>query len=161
MEKSANRVSISEKDFAESISYLQEFNKHENDVVKRSLMISAVVAYSRPFSNNEKSAYATNTVVGNPKKILSTEGYELHKKIIEYRKKAIAHSDFENNPTRAVKRQPGLVLSWSKKFDILGEQIDSSLFLEIAEAMRSHCIQKIYEFNRRICSNNAAQPGRS
>lgn len=150
VEKSFNRARISEKDFEEAGAYLEALKNDHSDVIRRSLLIAAIIVYSRPFSNNKNHDKATNAIVGKPKRILSEKGYELHERIIGYRNKAIAHSDFEKNPTSTSERMENGFVGWSRKFDVLGEPIDIDLFIEIQKSMRSHAVNKIFELNREL-----------
>ena len=137
----------------EAETYLKELENEHSDVIKKSLLISAIIAYSRPFSNNEKHDKATNTIVGNPKKILEPTGYELHKKIISYRNKALAHSDYDMNRVISHTRDDNVTYTTINKFDILFERIDIDKFREIHRAMLNHALSMSVNLDRRISSN--------
>jgi hypothetical protein len=154
MEKQFNRARISAKDFEEAASYLAAYENDLAEPIMRSLLTSAVIAYARPFTDNQASPNATNMVAGNPKVILGNSGYKLHELVLEYRHQAIAHSSYEKNPTRATEyRKTGFAIS-SRFFDILSQGIEVNKFNVIADKMQKHCENKMFELSRAISSNN-------
>src|SRR2546428_7085430 len=106
LEAQFNRASISNKDFAEAEDYLRAYSDDLADTLRRALLVSAIVAYARPFTSNDggTDGFATGTLAGNPKQILSDDELMLHEKILELRNEAVAHSDYTRKPTRFVER---------------------------------------------------------
>ena len=104
LEAQLNRTNISSKDFSEAEDFLNAYRDDLSETLRRALLVSAVIAYVRPFSSNSGGSkrLATGTLVGSPKSILGSEEFRLHEKILGLRNEAIAHSDYDRRPTRFV-----------------------------------------------------------
>lgn len=100
VEKKINRSLLSEIDFVEAESYAQRITQAQDNVIRRALLIAAIVCYARPFSRNELSAdaKAESQLPLDPYEGLSDREKELHNIIVKLRKKAIAHSEHDMNP---------------------------------------------------------------
>ena len=107
-ERQTNRLSISANDLEQAISFLEELcssaertDGDYSDIVRESLLLSAIISYSRPFSRNEidKTAKADPTVLNETIEFLSEEEWTLHRKILCLRNKAVAHSEWSWNRT--------------------------------------------------------------
>ncbi len=95
--------------------------------------MAAVVSYSRPFTANNGGNYrqSTPTLKVNPNIILNkNKEISLHQKILELRKKAIAHSDFSKRPTNLIKASYNGYLVGYKKFDILSEILNPDVAVQ-------------------------------
>ena len=144
IEAQFNRVFISKYDFKEAEEYLLSYKLELDDVIKRAILVAAVISYSRPFTKNEggKNGKSTSILKGSVNKILKESGeIEFHEKILDLRKKAVAHSDFSKNPTRLIEASKKGTTVSHRKFDLLVEILDSDikLFLSITKKMINHC----------------------
>ena len=107
--RETNRLSISVRDFEQSMRFLRELPALYGadieickDTVRESLVLSAIISYARPFSRNEKdeAAKADPKITGDVLEDLSAQERTLHDKIMNLRNKAVAHSEFAFNPTK-------------------------------------------------------------
>ena len=139
-----NRIFISKYDFKEAEEYLLFYKPELDDVIKRAILVASVISYSRPFTKNKsgKNGKSTSILKGNVNKILK-ESVEIkfHEKILDLRKKAVAHSDFSKNPTHLIEASKKGTTVSHKKFDLLFEILNSDikLFLSITQKMINHC----------------------
>lgn len=102
-DRNFNRLTISRHDFEKCGQFLSALSSEKYGTIQyEALLFSAIIFYSRPFSCNEKGSNALaasrvdNFVLGN----LSDNELELHKLILELRNKAIAHAEWNFNPTK-------------------------------------------------------------
>jgi hypothetical protein len=157
VEPQFNRVRISIKDFDETIRYLDAYSRKLSEPVRRALLIAAIIAYGRPWSPSKHSrdAHATDELLGNPKKILDGSGFGVHKRILDLRNKAVAHSSYSRNPTQRLKsvkksKSTGFIIA-SQLFDPLSalpENSDILGFRSVAETMKRFCEDKLFELNK-------------
>jgi hypothetical protein len=143
IEKQLFRAHISENDFQQANEFLQAFQAAKGVVQRRALLTAAVIAYARPFSDNERSdtTRATSSIRGNPKKILGLEGALVHGHVIKLRNEAIAHATWLRNPVGITPSVETPVIK-ARRFDILGDPLtharDREAFLRITDLMRRH-----------------------
>jgi hypothetical protein len=144
-----NRAFISSGDFAEAEEYLDVYHADLPDTFRRALLVSAIVAYARPFTLNNGGAegLATSTLMGKPKQILGNEEFILHEKILRLRHEAVAHSDYDRRPTRFLERVKRGFLVRSLSFDVLSETIDIAIFLTMCTKMRNHCTDTLFRLS--------------
>jgi hypothetical protein len=138
VEKQYNRHFISSEDFIEARDYLKEYSEDLSQVIRRALLSAAIVAYCRPFTNNKGKGEAIPTL---PKSIvveLDGEERQLHEKLLKLRHEVVAHSDYE---AKACSRVGDGVVA-AKPFDVLWEEIDTSLFARLADHMAYVCAKK-------------------
>src|SRR5882672_9425779 len=150
LEAQFNRANISSKDFDEARDYLRAYSEELPESLRRAVLVSAIVAYSRPFTSNDSgtAGLATGTLTGNPKGILSSEEFRLHKKILSLRNEAVAHSDYDRKPTRFVERIGTGFITESKPFDVLSESIPVHTFLAMCTKMMRHCVSTLHSLSR-------------
>lgn len=149
-----NRIHISKGDFEEALVYVKLYKDELSDVIKRALISSAIIAYSRPFcKNNGPKNRSVPFILGGYQKRLSANQIKIHKLILSLRNKAIAHSDYQLKPTHP-SISDGTVIQWSKPFDILNElskeKLNLLLFQENIECLIRFTIDKIYELQDEI-----------
>lgn len=146
LEAQFNRANISNKDFAEAEDYLHAYRDELSDILKRALLVAAIVTYARPFTTNDGGVegFSTGTLTGNPKQILSDEEFMLHEKVLRLRHETIAHSDYDRRPTRFVETVGTGFLTKSKPFDVLSETIDIAAFLGMCTKMKNHCTDTLF-----------------
>ena len=147
-----NRTHISERDFAEAEDYLQALNGRRAVPVKRALLFAAIVAYARPFTQNERqpSERATSRPPINVSKRLSADDQLLHQKLLDLRNQALAHSEWARRPVGRVFATSTGFLTSSKPFDILSENIDVKQFKSMCRLLKLCCSAKLFEINRAL-----------
>jgi hypothetical protein len=146
------RYILSSNDFEEALSYLYARPPEDNVVIRRALLTAAIIAYARPFTNNEKgsSAEATATVSLKLNNILSKDELAQHKDLIEMRNLAIAHSTSELRPVVYNPLDPPTYLVGHHVFDPLTQAIDHTLFASACKKLRSACFASMSELNTQI-----------
>ncbi len=95
LEAHFNRFMMSHLDIDEARQYLnalQELPWDASPIIRRALLTSAVVAYSRPFSGNENHPNATSQLAVKLDEWFSDAQKTLHQKVIDLRNEAVAHS---------------------------------------------------------------------
>jgi hypothetical protein len=152
LEARFNRASISRKDFAEAEVYLRAYSDELSETLRRALLVAAIVAYARPFTSNDSGieGLATVRLTGNPKRILSSEEFRLHKQILGLRNEAVAHSDYNRKPTWLIERLGTGFRTKSKPFDVLAETIPIDTFLAMCMKMWNHCTGTLYRLSREL-----------
>ena len=152
LKKQFYRARISLNDFEEATRFLAALRSTQRDVVRRALLTSAVIAYSRPFLNNERSpdSRATPRIRVHLRSVFTPEQKLLHEHVMELRNEAIAHAQWSKYPVRLVQSRPnGLVLQ-ARFFDIVAARLNVRDFRDIARFMHDHCVREIFDINRRI-----------
>lgn len=152
------RYVLSVNDFEEALSYLYAKPAAGDVVARRALLIAAIVAYARPFTQNETegSATATSSVALSLPKLLSGDQLTLHSALLEMRHKAIAHS---TSKIRPVLHAPHGELTYSAGhlvFDPLTQSIDRKMFASICEALHAACKSAMLELNSKISKPEGA-----
>ena len=149
VEQEINRLNISEKDFGEAHDYLSELALFDAAIVRRALLTSAIIGYSRPFTKNAGGALsrAKKRIVFPYDSGFDESDSELHERLLALRNKSVAHSDFDTKPTGRIPGTSGSVFTWSKPFDVLGEQIDLEKFKLLTWRMKCFCVQKMLDLN--------------
>lgn len=107
-----NRYTIALRDFEAAQRFLGAARNHGIDSVEyKALLFAAIISYWRPFSSNEvsKSAAASAKLDIQNFGTLSEDQRELHNNCGRLRNKALAHSEYEYNPTRL--NQSGVIIS--------------------------------------------------
>lgn len=107
LKKQFYRARISLNDFEEATTFLAALKSTRRDVVRRALLTSAVIAYSRPFLNNERShdSHATQRMRGNPTSVCTPEQKVVHERVLELRNEAIAHAQWTKYPVAEFGRE--------------------------------------------------------
>lgn len=146
------RYHLSSNDFEEALSYLYAHPADDAVVIRRALLTAAIVAYARPFSQNEPgtSAAATSTVALKPRKLLSADQSALHQRLLEMRNQAIAHSQSDARPVYHVALQPPALLVGHQAFDPLSMSIDRPLFASLCETLHSECGKAVSQLSAQI-----------
>src|SRR3989442_294088 len=87
LKKQFCRARISLNDFEQALEFLTVLESADADVPRRALLTSAVIAYSRPFSNNERSrsARATPRMRGTARSLFTPEQLLLHENVLNLR----------------------------------------------------------------------------
>lgn len=153
-----SRARIAKWDFEEATSYLLALRGRRLTVIRRALLTSAIVAYSRPFTQNEtdSNSNATPQLSVNIKAILSAKQLELHELLITLRHKALAHSSYAFKPVGRVKgSKRGFLLS-GRPFDVLSQPLDHKELITMCAKLEAHCENKMFSLNRQIARHESA-----
>ena len=98
-----NRLTSASLDLENCMRFLEELEDHKyGSTAYEALLISAIVFYIRPFSENEKRSSTAPSDSKVPEEVLSglsADELDLHKKLKELRNKAIAHAEWKYHPT--------------------------------------------------------------
>jgi hypothetical protein len=136
-----NRLTIAIIDFKKSIDYAEEAAQYSpSDLAHEALLFSAIVCYYRPFSPNEKkkdSAAASQLKLEDFSPLTTAES-ELHERCKELRNKALAHSEYEFNPTRL--RPSGVIAS--RPFSLLSHAPEIPALVALARKLINECHNK-------------------
>ena len=157
MSAQISRTRISLDDFAEAAEYLQAMRGGQSTVVKRALLIAAIIAYARPFSNNEDSRgnRATPILKARPSKLLTAREQDLHGKLLILRNEALAHSQYDRKAIKRLSCSSGGFIMQGRPFDILSESIDYTTFESICSRMKRHCVDQLFDLNRKLSAHEA------
>jgi hypothetical protein len=139
------RAYISIKDLAQCASYLDVFEKVTDPIVRRGLFTAAVIAYARPFSENKSHRLAAPKAPISLKRLTSDQRI-LHARLCDIRNKAIAHSDYELNPSELLEFYNTGFLVESRFYEPLNEQIDVKSFQALVQAIcytLMECMQEL------------------
>jgi hypothetical protein len=120
-----NRYSISLADFEKAFACVEEARKRiPNDLIYEALLFMAIIAYCRPFSENEKSEQnlkAKSRLNLEDLIVPSAREKKIHDECQTLRNKALAHSEFTYNPT-SLNSRTGVISS--KSFSLLTQPVD-------------------------------------
>jgi endonuclease III-like uncharacterized protein len=148
--KLINRAYLSRHDFEECNKFLDGFIERNKDTIKEALLISALVAYARPFSENKEHPKIINKIpLEKVTKPLGPEERKLHNKLMTIRNQAIAHSVFDKKPTGSIIQGVALVQQ-SKPYNILAESIDIKEMKDLSEKMITICDDIICNEQRKL-----------
>lgn len=152
------RYQLSLNDFEEALSYLYAKPAADAAVIRRALLTSAIVAYARPFTQNEtqKSSPSTSTVALKVSRLLTAEQLLLHKALIEMRHKAVAHSTSKVRPVFHWPQDQASYIAGNLVFDPLSQSIDRPHFASLCETLHNACRSAMLELNAKIHEANSA-----
>lgn len=151
-----NRFSIAVFDLEKSIEYAEEAQRHsQSDLAHEALLFSAIVCYYRPFSPNEKdkSAKSESRLRLEDFSPLTRAESKVHEKCKELRNKALAHSEYDFNPTRRL--SSGVIAS--KPFALLSHAPSISALVALARKLANECHAKRAEHVRNLRSSNQSE----
>ena len=98
-----NRLTSASLDLENCLRFLDELKNHEyGSTPYEALLVSAVIFYARPFSQNEKKESPHPSETRVPDSVLSGLSQDestLHKNIVTLRNKAVAHAEWSHHPT--------------------------------------------------------------
>lgn len=142
MKADFKRAAISECDFEEAEAYLVEFPKVSSDIIRKALLVAAIIAYVRPFTNNEKgkSPEASPKVTLLHDSLLSDEQQDMHRHLMTLRNKAIAHSEVSRNPVSLGEVQQDGFSFKAEPFQIFNEEISPDLFLALCRRRKKQAM---------------------
>jgi hypothetical protein len=149
-----NRASLSDDDTCEAHQYLEAYTETDQAIIKRGLMIAAIVAYSRPFLKSDGSG-ATQKVSLKLEKDLSPDEYVLHNKVINLRNRVAAHTDYDLRP---VKRIPSTSTGFGVSFvpiEQVLEELDHMAFKNLAYKTMILCKKKVRALHEQLREGNS------
>jgi hypothetical protein len=164
--KKLTRVHISARDFDKAFEFAEAAGKHDvASLEHEALLLAAIVCYGRPFSGNDKGkhAKADSELTGVDIPAVLGVDYDLHKRIVLVRHKAVAHSLSEHYPVSLMPPtvgEPGMrsVGFVSRSWHPVNEQIDLEAFARIAKAMAWKCRSMLLDSTRGAFAESLA-PG--
>ncbi|MEW6325160.1 MAG: hypothetical protein AB1515_07210 [Nitrospirota bacterium] len=147
-----NRTRISEDDFSEAEDYLSAIRPKQDITIQRALLLAAIVAYARPFTKNKDGSGDRSApyLQASPTKMLTPEEQLLHRKLINLRDEALAHSQYDRKAVRRTSGSAKGFVMQGRLFDILSENIDRGTFHAICSKMKRHCNNKLFALNRKL-----------
>ena len=146
-----NRLTSASLDLGNCLRFLQGLSDQTyGSVAYEALLISAIVLYIRPFSENEKKGSPSPSDSRVPETVLANLDAEeslLHERLKELRNKAIAHAEWSYHPTgvtdnRVIRAMPFSIWkhfqskSEVTKFDNLAQKIRREIQNAQANALR-------------------------
>jgi hypothetical protein len=159
LDQKLKRHLISKDDFDQAEIFLIGFNQNQPESVQRALLISAVIAYGRPFSNNEllENADASSKIPEEPiTKQLSKNQKKLHEGILQLRNKAIAHSESSYNPLEFNHISEDEIRWLYRPFDILNELNSFNPFKTLLAPLNIDEFRELIRLVRTECVNYAS-----
>lgn len=148
-----NRVHISMRDFKEATDYLRAFNRYRSALMRRALLLSAIISYARPFTAHNdapKNRGASSRLPIKIQQALSADELLQHSRLIKLRNEALAHSEISRKPTSYLMSTGNGFLVKSAPFDVLTESIDHELFVRGCLSLIRCCELKLFELNDEI-----------
>jgi hypothetical protein len=142
---------------ARAMAFIEAARRHaESTIEYEALLLTAILHYARPFTNNEGPGKAAPTAQklmgvdvgvvldGDPALI------DLHNRIVRLRMKAVAHSESSFNPADHIPLpigNPGTrgVSFVRKPWHVLSEQLDLAMFYRMAKAMHGACVNRVFQ----------------
>jgi hypothetical protein len=145
-----HRVTIAFEDFEEALAYIEQAKLHRRGSLEHQALVSmAVICYSRPFSPNEKraDAKAQSRLSAEDLGDLSSSEKQLHDLCTTTRNKAVAHSEYDYNPTEF--NASGQI--WSRHFCIYDAEINLAEFESLIRGRidACHAVRAPYVTHRR------------
>jgi len=155
LEAQFNRACISVDDTFEAFEYLDAIGEKSSRAERQGLIVAAIVSYSRPFLNSKGKEAATPMVSLKLQKELSVEEYDLHRRVINLRSKAVAHSDYDARP---VQRWNGVKFGITTSFVPLAQVLDGLdlvAFKDLTYKTSMLCRRKKKELNDLLVQNGS------
>ncbi len=139
-----NRYSIALFDFDKAAEYAEGAARHcANTLEHEALIFAAIMCYCRPFSTNERSkdppAVQRLTLEDFATLSLSEQERNLHDECRKLRNQALAHSEWNRNPTKFNK--PSGVIS-SRPFSLFTNRPDIQALANLSKRLAHECHNK-------------------
>jgi hypothetical protein len=146
------RLHMSREDFVEARMFLKAFRTRDMTVVRRAVLLAAVVAYARPFSGNKPHQHATeHPAMGNLSADLTSEEVALHDTLVQMRHTVVAHAVYERNFARRVDRPTtDRFMLVQERFDLLDQPIDRTVFESLCAKRSRTCFRQMRELSRQL-----------
>ena len=137
-----NRFSIALRDFERAEAFIKEARNHQyGGLVHEALVLSAIVCYYRPFTNNERNpnSAAASRLELSDFSPLSRNQLDIHETCKELRNKALAHAEITHHPTK-LDREKGVISS--PVFSLVGKAPLLEEMSELIGKLISQCDDK-------------------
>jgi hypothetical protein len=134
-----NRLSISVRDFESAAEFAERAAATSPATLEhQALLFAAIVCYYRPFSPNERSqsAKANSSLKISDFRTLNMAELEIHEICKRLRNKALAHSEYEMNPT-ALDESSGVISS--RPFNLLTHAPQPAALAALANKVARLC----------------------
>jgi hypothetical protein len=158
--KAATRWAMAQRDLREADRYLsllasldlQREGEESVATIKRALLSSAIVAYCRPFGSNKGAGIATKQICIDD---FASVDVSLHKKLVDLRNKAVAHSDADVVPVQLLDHQHTNLLIVAELPFTLADEISVDDVLCHVDAVLCQILAKLHEYSDQL----RAMPG--
>ena len=147
IDRQFNRVYISVKDMERCVEFAAAAEGVTELIIQRALITAAIVSYARPFSGNRNHEKAEATPPLSSLN-LTAEERVLHDRLCKIRNQAIAHSDFEMNPSRPVEYHNTGFLVSSRIYDPLAEILNIRIIRALAQKVKTELENKLFDLAR-------------
>jgi hypothetical protein len=153
----AHRCAISAGDCEEAGAYLRvylvigegnaDLNETSLFICREALLIAAIVSYSRAFTDSRGKQSAASRVKVDLGKVFDNDfsKTELHKRVLDRRHRAVAHSDWVCRNTQLLEANRLKGALRRKSVVDYGEGIDIKMFTKIADIMCDHFRHQAYD----------------
>lgn len=147
-----SRVWISERDFDEVARFVDQLHGQHSQDLQRAVLVAAVISYARPFTENGtgKNKESIASLPVNLVDALAPAQLDLHRKMLDLRNEAVAHSDYARRAAQWSFGQDNGYMTASKLFDILGEVPVPADLKELALVMKAWCNHKLRALNFKL-----------
>lgn len=158
-EQQFNRTNLSKKDFSEAHNYLLEYLQSGPPFTRRAVIVAAIIAYARPFKHNRggRAGRATEKLEVDLDRLLSSEERALHKRVIDLRDRAIAHSDYDFRPTERINRElaPGEegFSTLTAAFDVLDLEPAIQQLTALAQKLERFCMDELFRLDAELSAS--------
>lgn len=141
-ERELHRYTIALGDFGESLELIRCCVEHQDGSLEFSALVkTAIIAYARPFSQNERSSNSEAIASLEIKwfREINEQEKEFHEFLVTARNKTIAHAEFSEFPTR-LDKENGVISSHRPLFNL--GRIDLDRFKNLTEKLLDQCVNK-------------------
>jgi hypothetical protein len=160
LEREIVQTHLSRRDFHKASQFISAATACDNNVVREALLISALVCYTRPFSQNEGQREAGMAAAANRDgKFGPPEASRpLHDRLIVLRGKTVMEEDadaypIQLEPSRRGKASKVLFTPHrfrSRTWSLLKENIDLHAFSQLADDMHGRCSDRLAELSDQL-----------
>lgn len=165
LEREILRTHLSRRDFHKASQFVSAAKACDNNVVREALLISALVCYTRPYSQNDvvrASGFA------NPSDSIGTvdapkASKALHERLMFLRSRTVAEQDVNAYPLQLEPSRRGKSAKVvftphrfrSRSWSLLKEDIDLGAFSRLADEMHGRCSERLAQLSEQLAE---AQP---
>ena len=147
MKPKIHRLLLSCEDIWEASLVLAEWSHDLPPVVRRALLIAAIVSYCRPFTTNYGPGALRKLDIADYLKADHSSDrplLELHQVLMHLRDKVVAHSDFDVQPvTLGARTTTGFTFD-RLKVDVLMAPISIDDFRRLCSIVQSRCTDEMH-----------------
>jgi hypothetical protein len=156
IDRQLNRIFISSKDMESAFHYfgaaerLAECASSEEDwQAVGGLLVAGIVAYGRPFSENKPHERAIPTPPFSESELTEAEKV-LHRRLLEIRNKAVAHSDADLNPAAFKEYQENGFLVSHQLYNPIIEHRSAKEYGALARKIQGAFMSKMFALSRKV-----------